>query len=66
MWLKLHYADTVGTPRGSTAGIRVEHTLEKGEFISTVEGTSSDGAISKIQFETNKGAYCVRSPNPTI
>lgn len=66
MSLQLHYGDTVGTPCGAIEGTRVEHVLEKDEFITTVEGTSSDGAISKLQFETNKGANCVPSSIPQI
>lgn len=42
---------------GGGSGTRVELALPEGEYVTTVEGTFSDGAISKIQVETNKGVF---------
>lgn len=49
--------NVVGVPRGNVTGTQVELELPYGEFITAVEGTFSDSAISKIAFTTSSGVY---------
>lgn len=53
--LKVHYADAVGVVRGTVEGEQVELELQKGEYVTAVEGACGDGVVSRIAFETSKG-----------
>lgn len=53
--LKVHYADAVGVARGTVSGNQVELELQKGEYVTAVEGACGDGVISRIAFVTSKG-----------
>lgn len=51
----MHYSDKVGVCRGGSGSTSCDFTISPGEFVTKVEGTFVDSAISKIVFWSNKG-----------
>lgn len=52
---KVHYTDKVGVRRGESIANSSDIIIIEGEFVTKVEATFVDSAISRIAFWTNKG-----------